>query len=222
MAQATPICPHSAELCRLRVTALDSDGSVASGPNNSYVSDSPIQLAVTPEIKAGTSTDVTNGCGCTCATRRTDDEFLRWGVSLQLCAIEPALVSMLLGADLHEDDSDVPIPIGWDWPTQPGCAGTSTLVAVEAWSEAWDYDSQVEAPFQWIYWLFLSVKFHQDSFTLADGFMLPQYAGTTRGNAAWGLGPYNDIGVAFGGAGGVIFTDVIPDADCAFSSVGSS
>jgi hypothetical protein len=220
MAQATPICPHSAELCRLRVTALNPDGTVADGPNNSYVTDSPIQLAVTPEIKAGASTDVTNGCGCVCVTRRTPDQFLRWDLSLQLCAVEPALTSLLIGASLHEDASDIPVPIGWDWP-QPQSCDSPTLVAIEAWSEAWEYDAQHAAPNQWIYWLFLSAQFHIDNYTLADGFMLPQFAGVTKSNDQWGVGPYGDIAVDFGPAGGVVWTNTIPDADCAFETVGS-
>jgi hypothetical protein len=221
MAQATPICPHSAELCRLRVTALNADGSVAAGPNNSYITDSPIQLAVTPEIKAGTSTDVVNGCGCVCVTRRTPDQFLRWDLTLQLCAVEPALTSLLIDAQLHEDASDIPVPIGWDWPQMASC-DTPPLVAVEAWSESWDFDGPHASPNRWIYWLFLSVQFHIDAFTLADGFMLPQYAGVSKANSLWGEGPYGDIGVTFGPAGGVVFTDLIPDADCAFSTVGST
>lgn len=222
MAQATPLCPHSAGLCRVRVTALDADGTVASGPNNSYVTDSPIHLSVTPEVKAGTSSEVVNGCGCVCVTRRTQDRLLRFDLELQLCAIEPALMSMLLGATVIEDDSDIPVPKGIWWPNQGDCTNP-TSVAVEAWSEAWEDDSQAASPNKYVYWLFPQAFFQVSNFDLADGFMLPVVSGVTRANPAWLAGPYGDVDAGSAEPlGGVFWTDLIPDADCAFSTVGSS
>ncbi len=222
MAQALPLCPHSAGLCRVRVTALNDDGTVADGPNNSYVTDSPIHLAAAPEIKAGTATDVTNGCGCVCVSRRTNDRLLRFNLTLQLCAVEPALLSMLLGASVIEDDSDIPVPKGIWWPNQADCGDAPASVAVEAWSEAWDSDAQSASPNRWIYWLFPRAFFQIGAIDLADGFMLPEVNGFTRANDQWGMGPYGDQADSAEPLGGLFWSDSIPDADCAFATITSS
>jgi len=61
-------CLAAIHLCRIRVTRLAADGTPASGPNNVYVSDSPIQLGITPVYAAGKDVDLVGGCDCLVAT----------------------------------------------------------------------------------------------------------------------------------------------------------
>src|SRR5437868_2880962 len=91
-------CLAAIHLCRIRATRLDAVGNPVAGPNNVYVSDKPIQLAVTPQILAGEDKTLVGGCDCVVAQYRGKDKLKYFTLELDLGRIEPGLKSMLLGA----------------------------------------------------------------------------------------------------------------------------
>ena len=112
MAQNPVVCGVSVLVCRTRVTLLDDDGSVAAGPNNSYVTDNPIRVTVTPVIEAGKDTTLKGGCDCIIASYKGPDLLKRFDLEFDIATIEPAMLSLMLGATLISDTSDTPVPIG--------------------------------------------------------------------------------------------------------------
>jgi hypothetical protein len=56
-------CASTVEFCAVRATRLADDGTVAPGPDNSYVVRDVIQLQFTPNIREGEDREMIGGCG---------------------------------------------------------------------------------------------------------------------------------------------------------------
>ncbi len=213
-------CLAAIHLCRIRVTRLDSVGNPEPGPDNSYVSDSPIQLAVTPQIQAGEDRTLVGGCDCIVAQYRGYDKLKYFTLELDLGKVEPGLKEMLLGADAILDGSGL-YPIGNWWPAEQlfDCSTTpSPNVAFEAWQDAWEDDHQAASPYRYIHWIWPSSYWQIAAHTLANDFFQPKLTAFTRGNTAWQEGPYHDLPEAAEANGGYFYTDDIPDAECGYQS----
>lgn len=205
-------CLASIHLCRIRVTRLDSLGNLVAGPNNSYVSDKPISLGVTPNIETGTDTVLKGGCDQIVAQKKGDDLLKRFDLQLDLGALEPAIVEMLTGGAAILDGSDV---IGVWWPL-----GTTAppKVAFEGWSDAWEDDHQFTALPYW-HWIWPATRWQMGPVTLQNDFAQPQLNGFSVGNPNWGLGPYGDLPEAADDNGGFFGADAIPAAHCGYLTV---
>ena len=63
-------CWNSADLCAVRVSLLNADGSPDQNePDGTAYLMTPISLAVTPTVDAGETVTVRTGCGDVCYTR---------------------------------------------------------------------------------------------------------------------------------------------------------
>lgn len=212
------VCGNSLHICHLRATRLNANGTVAAGPNNHVVTGNPVILTAEPEILEGEQKNLVGGCDCLCATYKGYDKLLRWNLTIQFCALEPALLEILLGADLQVNGSSE--PIGNDWPNQLTCdQATQPPVAIEAWTDLWvgDAQSTTAGPYIRFYWPM--AFFQMDQFQLENDFMLPQVKGFTRSNANWS-DPYNDqpVGVVDSPTGGYFYDDSVPTDVCGYSS----
>jgi hypothetical protein len=226
MPQADVICPNSIQICALRVTRLNTDGSAAAGPNNAYVTDRLMTFTMTPDIEDGDDKVLVGGCDCISARYRSMDKLKGFTLALTSTAVEPAMMEMMLGATVIADGSTLPVAIGVNWPTQLSCsAGQQPPVAVEAWSKAW-VDDRAAPSYPYIRWVFPMSFWQMDEQELGNDFLEFSLNGYTRSNENWGTGPYNDQTV--GGAtidlepaGGFFFDDLIPDAGCGYQGIGS-
>lgn len=213
----TEYCDESVKLCALRVTALNTDGSVAPEPNNSYVTDNTISLAPTGDIQAGVESTLVGGCGQIIATFKDQDRLKRFNLSLVLGTPDPALTSMLLGGALVLDTG---VPVGMSWPINVCPTDTPPPpVAIEAWSYAWECDHQNPTSPYW-YWSFPMCFFSpSNQFTLGNDLLQLDWAGYTRSNPLWGHGPYGGS-ILFEPQGGYAqVSDAPPAAACGFASV---
>lgn len=212
------ICGNSLHICFLRATRLDTDGSVAAAPNNHVVTGNPVILTAEPEILEGESKNLVGGCDCLCASYKGYDKLLRWNLTLQFCALEPALIEILTGADLQVNGSAE--PIGNNWPNQLTCsAAVQPPVAIEAWSDLWVGDNVNQTGPQYIRWVWPMAFFQMDQFQLENDFMLPQMKGFSRTNGNFG-DAYADLpaGVVASDTGGFFYDDSIPTPVCGYSS----
>lgn len=223
MAQAEAICASSILACGLRVTLLDSDGSVADDDNNYYVTKNMIQIQATPDIEAGSDRTLKSGCDCIVATAKFPDLLKRFNFQIDLGQLEPALVSLMTGAPVVLDTSDTPVPIGWDWPVQISCADTPPpKVAIEVWSDVWDNDHQ--SPFlPYWHWIWPQTQWQFGQVQLNTDFYTPVLNGFSEGNSLWGHGPYGDgkpDGTVIGHLGSVWQTDdTPPDGFCGYQTI---
>ncbi len=214
-------CLAAIHLCAIRVTRLDSVGNPEEGPNNSYVSDKPIQLGMTPVIEAGADRTLVGGCDCLVATYRGYDKLKRFDLELDLGLLEPGLIEMLIGADVimgGTADADV---IGDWWPSAQTfqCATPAqNNVCFEAWQDGWTDDAQ-DPTNPYIHWIFPSSYWQIAAQTLQNDFLQPKITGFTRGNSVWGEGVYGDLPEAAQPLGGWFYTNERPSAECGYQTV---
>lgn len=223
MAQNPIICPTNIHLCRMRITRLNADLTVASAPNNAYVTDSPITLGYAIDSTDGNTQALITGCNKTRAKYRQPDQFNGFTFKLDLAALEPALVEMLTGATLILDGSTIPIPAGFNWPL----TGTSpTPVALEAWVDNWVSDAQASSPFRYSRYIWPASYWRPDDGTLENDFKTESLVAYSQQNTGWGVGPYADqlvggVARAVSANGGVLFSDTMPAAVCGYKTTAS-
>lgn len=223
MPQNPIICPTTLHFCRLRVTRLNADLSVASAPNNAYVTDSGISLDYSIDSNDGDTQDIITGCNKTRAKYRQPDQFNGFTFNLDLAALEPALQEMMTGSTLILDGSTIPIPAGFNWPL---VGAAPPPVAVEGWVDNWISDAQAASPFRYSRYIFPATYWRPDDGTLENDFKTESLVGYSQQNAGWGVGPYGDqlvggVARAVSANGGVLFTDTMPAAVCGYKTTAS-
>lgn len=181
-------CGVSFGVCVVRLTELNDDGSVAPAPDNSYVTDKPISVTVTPNIEAGNSFSVRNGCGCSISRRRFPDTFNWFEFAFNMAALEPEMLAMLLGADTILSGADV---VGAAFPSTLACDEQAPTVAFEFWTEH-VVGSGLDSLHPYIHWVFPQTTWQLGDNTFEEGPAQPTVNGFSETNAAWGDGPYGD------------------------------
>lgn len=212
-------CGVSFGACLLRVTRLDANGNVIAG-ENAYISDKLVQVTVNPNIETGNNFPVRNGCGCKIASRKFPNTFNYWDISLQDAALEPVLISFLLGVSPIVDGAD---SVGVPFPSALACDEQAPAVAFEFWAEN-VVGSGLDPTYPYWHWVFPSTTWQVGDNTFEEGNASPTFNGTSQTNSNWGDGPYGD-GPPDGSdisEGGVWATgDALPTADCAAQAVTS-
>ena len=212
------VCGSSIHACRMRVTRLNTNGTIAAAPNNHAVTNNLVILTAAPEILEGDQKNLVGGCDCVCASYKGYDKLLRWNLTVQFCALEPAMIEIMLGANLQVDSGAN--PLGVDWPSQITCSSaTQPPCAVEVWTDLWVGDQQNQSGMPYIRFVWPMAFFQMDQFQLENDFMLPQLKGFTRSNASFG-DPYVDLpsGVVASDTGGFFYDDSVPTPVCGYSS----
>lgn len=210
-------CPSIIDFCRMRVTLLDAVGNVADTTDNSYVTDKTIQMQITPDVETGEERTLKGCGGCVIATSRQQDRLKRWQLEINLAALEPALLQLLLGVDIITDGGD---DIGINGVSQTDCEFEPTLVAVEAWANTIVDDApDPNHPYAYFVWPATFWQFGQNS--IGQDFWQPTVAGFSRSNPLWGTGPYDDLGVAFSVDQWAIVqvAEAPPDAVCGYQHI---
>ncbi len=213
-------CGVSFGACLVRVTRLDDNGNVIAG-SNSYVTDKPVSIAVNPNIEAGNSFSVRNGCGCTISRRKFPDTFNWWELAFTEAAMEPTLQAFLLGAATITNGSDV---VGVAFPSALDCADQAPAVAFEFWAEN-VVGSGLDPTYPYFHWVFPSTVWQLGDNTFEEGPAQPVMNGFSQTNANWGDGPYNDgppDGEDISEGAWWATDDPLPTAHCASQSVTST
>ncbi len=210
-------CLASIHLCRIRATRLDATGNPVAGPNNTYISDKPISLQVTPVIEAGADRTLIGGCDCIIATYRGYDKLKRFDFQFDDGELEPALMELMLGSQAITVSGDVR---GQWWSENAFDCSTAAQpnICFEAWQDAWDQDRQ-NAALPYLHWIWPSTYWQIGPHTLQNDFNQPQITGFSRGNSQWGLGIFGDLPEAAQPLGGFFFTATVPPtAACGYQS----
>lgn len=209
-------CLAAIRFCRLRATRLNADGLPHNGPNNVYVTDKPVSLAITPVIEAGEDRTRIGGCDCIVATYRGKDKLKWFDFALELAVWEPGLVELLTGATARLDGSD---PVGFDWSDQAfNCSGdVQPAVVLEGWQVLQNQGSP-DLTFPYMRWVWPMSFWQIGDYTLENDFAAPTLNGYSQPNSNWGLGIFGDLDVAIGPIGSGFYTDTIPDAACGWQT----
>lgn len=210
-------CGVSFGLCAVRITKVDSAGNVVAG-NNSYVTDKPLSITLTPNIETGNTFSVRNGCGCSIARFKANDTFNWFEFQFAQAALEPEMQALLLGAETITDGADV---VGLAFPSQLACDEDEPAVALEFWTQHIVGSGQ-DGTYPWFHWVFPKTVWQLADNTFEEDIAQPTLSGFSRTNQQWGDGPYGD-GPPDGQdirEGGYWKTDADPPtADCAAGTV---
>jgi hypothetical protein len=225
MPQNPTICPTTIHACISRFTRLNADGTVASPPNNAYVTDSMIKVDYTPDVDTGDDKTLVTGCDVVRAAYKQPDRFKRWTFAMDLSAQEPALMEFLIGAALLLDGSTIPVPAGFSWPL---VGVKPPAVACEFWTENYISDAQAISPQRWSRYIWPMTYWRPDAGTIEAELKTESFVGYSQQNAQWGSGPYGDqlkvggvVAQPIGKNGGVLWTDTIPAALCGYKATTS-
>jgi hypothetical protein len=177
---------------RMRITRLDDCGNpVTTDPCGQAVSSGFIQVSVSSDSETGASIRPINAGGDLCYYLRAPDVFLGHTLSIEFCEVNPALFSMVANANLVYDyDGNI---VGFQ--TVQGAA--QFQYALEVWMgvPGQDCPPEGENPIASLgYVLFPAiVPGVLGDFTVANDAINFTIGGFTRGNGAWGQGPYDVV-----------------------------
>jgi hypothetical protein len=174
-------------LCAVRLTRVDAAGNVIAG-DNSYVSDKPLSIALSPNIETGNTFSVRNGCGCSISRFKANDSFNWFEFTFTTASLEPEMQAFLLGAETIDDGGDV---VGLAFPSQLACDEDEPAVALEFWTQHIVGSGQ-DGTYPWFHWVFPKTVWHLGDNTFEEGIANPVVAGFSRTNQQWGDGPYGD------------------------------
>ena len=181
-------CGVSFGICRLRVTTVDAEGNVIGTTGNSYVTDNPLSVSLSPNIETGNTFSARNGCGCSIARFKAADIFNWFEFSFRQAALEPELMAMMLGAETIVDGADT---VGMAFPSALDCDESEVAVALEFWTKHVVGSGQ-DATHPWIHWVFPMTIWALGENTFEEGIAEPAVNGFSRTNTQWGDGPYGD------------------------------
>lgn len=226
--QAAQVCTTPVLVCAARFTRLNVDGSLAGGPNNVVITNSPIAVGLNPNVHTGDDQQIVGGCGCVCVSYKAPDSFVRFDMDFEFCSLEPSLMELVTGGSLVVDDSDVPVPIGASWPNQLDCSEPSQPpFALEAWAQGYVGSAQAADPNSYIRFVFPMVFANLDAWVITNQVLTPKLKGWTRANAAWPAdgSVYDDYpdGAELGPLGGWFqdSSDHVPTPECGYQTASS-
>ena len=219
----TAPCLTPVDVCALRITALDDNGTPLVGASSAVVR-SLVQIQKSTTISTGTSFEQRDGCGNICASKTGVDAITGVGLELQLCQYDFALAALLLGTDpILGNVFTASGPIGVDLPSSTAGAGNG--VCVEAWSKAMDGSEQAVSQASnlvWVHYVWPKVTWVPGQTTLAEGVILTSFTGKGVENSQIFDGPFDDFPTQPQGAEYVFYDEDIPDVTCAYATVVAS
>lgn len=181
-------CGVSFGICAVRLTKVNDDGSVSSDSPNSYVSDKAVSIGVNPNVEAGDTFTVRNGCGCKIASKKFPDTFNWFEFAFVQAALEPEMIAFLLGAATIADGADI---VGAAFPSALACDEQSPAVALEFWTEH-QVGSGLDGTYPYFHWVFPKTKWQLGDNSFEAGPAQPSVNGFSETNQQWGAGPYGD------------------------------
>lgn len=213
-------CASTYQICAVRATRLETDGTVSPDADNVYIVNDILQLQLTPNIREGEDREMVGGCGCVIASASDDDSFRRFDLELQAGRLEPGLIEILTGATVIEDTDG---PLGVLGGAKRACGTPQPRVAFEAWSKRWTADDEWDPTWPWWHWLWVATKWQLGQNTLQPDFGPVVLTGKSGVNTAWGTGPYGDQPADATDNQWGVWADAgsLPQATCDYSQVGT-
>jgi hypothetical protein len=174
----------------IRVTRLDSTGTLLSGPGDSYTTSAFMRISFTPEYEEGDEITEKGANGVVCVTYKAPDTLKRITMELAICEPDPELTALLSGGLLLRKDvgqGDVK-SVGWAAPGV-GDDPAGNGVAIEAWSHAVK-DGKRSGVLPYFHWVFPYAKMRQSGDrVIENGLMANTFEGFGLGNVNFQAGP---------------------------------
>ena len=129
---ATQSYAASVQGVAVRVSKLDGNGNILTGPTDSYTTSAFIRISFTPEYEDGDEITEKAADGTVCVSYKAPDTLKRVNLELAICDPDPELSALMSGGLLLEQGGK---SVGWA-SAQVGEDPSGNGVAVEAWSRA--------------------------------------------------------------------------------------
>lgn len=170
----------------IRVTRLQSDGSLATGPSASYVLNSSfMSLSFTPEYEEGDEFVQKGGDGTVCATFKAPDTLKRTTLEIAICDPDPEFAEILAGGTLLTDAGQT---VGWASPAV-GVNGNPNGAAIEVWSRAVKNGKPAAVKPYW-HWIFpYTIMRPGGDRAIENGLLANTFEGWGVGNELFDEGP---------------------------------
>ena len=181
-------CGVSFNICRMRITELDTVGNVKNVTPNSYVTDGVQSIAITVNKETGNNFSVRNGCGCSISKVKLPDTFNWFEFTFTDSQDEPQLEAMLLGQPTISAGG---IVVGINADFSLDCDEQNPAVALEFWTQNYS-GSAISGTYPYFHWVFPWVEWTLGDSTFQEGPAPRVYTGQSKGNQLWGSGPYGD------------------------------
>jgi hypothetical protein len=176
----------------IRVTRLDSAGTLLNGPGDSYTTSAFIRVSFTPEYEEGDEITEKAADGTVCVVYQSPDTLKRITMELAICEPDPELTQLLSGGLLLRKNlgtfaSPDRKSVGWSAPAV-GDDPAGNGVAIETWSFAIK-DGKKSATMPYFHWVFPYVKLRQSGDRVIENGMLANtFEGYGLGNTLFGSG----------------------------------
>lgn len=174
----------------IRVTRLDINGNLMTGPMDSYTSSSFIRTSFTPEYEDGDEITEKAADGTVCVSFKAPDTLKRVTMEIAICDPDPEL-SALLSGGLLLSDTDIQgneVSLGWA-SAQTGEDPSGNGVAVEVWSRAIQNGKPAATNpyFQWVF-PYVKTRLSGDR-VIENGLLATTFEGFGLGNINFRSGP---------------------------------
>lgn len=185
----------------MRVTKLDGCGRPVYGPDSVGVSDGFVSIAFTANTDEGEEINVTNANGQTCVRETPCPQFLGYGVEIEFCRVDPALLAILTGQEPNVDPSGMQS----GFRVNSDVSGCDSGFALEVWTGTpgvqCDPGSEGASAGGYLLLPYLQGGIFGD-FTIENGAISFTVTGAaTKTGSGWGVGPYDVLPQADGSPG---------------------
>lgn len=189
---ATQYHAASVQGAAIRLTRLNADGTLKTGPHDSYTCNGFLRVSFTPEYEEGDEVTEKAADGTVCVTFKAPDTLKRLTLELAICEPDPELTSMFGGVLLtrrdNPGDASTAKSVGWA-SNQVGEDSSGNGVALEAWSYAVENGKKASV-LPYYHWIFPSVFLRaSDDRVIENGLLANTFTGEGLGNLAFGEGP---------------------------------
>lgn len=175
----------SISVSAIRITRLDTDGTLMTGPSASYVTQGVISVSMTPEYEEGDEFTQKNGAGEVCVTYKAPDTLKRVTLEVAICDPNAEFTEMIAGgvllAGANGQKGYAAAEIGKD--------ALPNGVAIEVWSKAIVKGKPAGENPYW-HWIFpYAVMRPGGDRVIENGILATSFEGWAVGNEGFGDGP---------------------------------
>ncbi|MBV9871734.1 MAG: hypothetical protein JO214_14030 [Frankiaceae bacterium] len=182
----------------LRLTKINGCGMPIAGPRNRLVTNGYVSLGLTAVMRDADDLTQTNAEGKECVADRTEPERRWYTPALELCQVDPDVVTFLTGWETILDGSDEVVGFRDDKKIESDYG-----VAMELWTSGKSQDDCPEIPTadailtatgsgrKYGYFLFGGTEWVPGDITIGSSVATLTLTGRTIALPHWGRGPYN-------------------------------
>jgi hypothetical protein len=183
---------------RARFSKINACGMPVAGPRNRLVTSGYVSLGLTPVMREATDLTQDNAEGKECVTDRTEPERRWYTPALELCQVDPEVITMFTGWELLLDEDDNVVGFRDDKKIESDYG-----IAMELWTSGKSEEDCPEIPEldaaladvssgrKYGYFLFGGTEWVPGDITISASVATLTLTGRTIAMSHWGRGPYN-------------------------------